>query len=247
MNLISYGVFLFVLLLAPAARATANGNLEGRSQSVAGTRARWTMNLWSAEVVVPPLPAVHNAGEVIDLWGGIQDATEVLQPLLEWSGGGWSIYTIACCDAPIQASAHVPVAPGDMLLMEVYLIGLSPGNVVETCADGSLKIGREWTWQMSAYDLATNVSSHLSVVFDPCSLHNGPFDTTVGAMYEVADDAACQSPANVTFTNETLYYGTEAAPTTVIALAPAFSPFAQPPAMGCTYGSTESGSTLTLF
>jgi hypothetical protein len=110
------------------------------------TYASWTngtgtpVSLFSTTWVVPPAPSTQS-GQTIFLFNGIQNSTNIYQPVLQWgssaAGGGnfWSVASWYVDGAGGTAfySSLVPVNPGDVLTGVMTLTGQSPAGFSYNC------------------------------------------------------------------------------------------------------------------
>jgi hypothetical protein len=121
----------------------ANVATGSQTQSYGALLATWT---------VPPQPSA-NDGQVLYFFPGLEDiyVTEsILQPVLGWYQGQWSLASWNCCiNGVVANSPAVNVTAGD----EIY------GSITSTCPAGSLSCP---TWNVLSLDLSTGESTTLS-------------------------------------------------------------------------------------
>ncbi len=103
--------------------------------------------------LVPPSPHA-NDGQVLFFFPGLEDIndpqTSILQPVLEWAGGQWTIASWNCCLSGIVfASSPVNVSPGDLIY----------GSMTNTCGANTLSCS---TWNVLSLDITTGQSTILA-------------------------------------------------------------------------------------
>jgi hypothetical protein len=128
---------------------------------------------------VPPQPSA-NDGQVLYFFPGFEDIndsqTSILQPVLGWYEGQWSVASWNCClSGIITNSPGVIVAPGD----EIY------GSVTSTCAAGTLSCA---TWNVLSLDLSTGDSTTLSDTPSDGQIFNWAFGGVLEVYYVVGCD-----------------------------------------------------------
>ena len=182
----------------------------------------------SAAWTVPPAPAI-NGGQTIYYFPGLEDIENVqtiVQPVLGWSGGSWTIASWNCCkDGNVTHSSPVTVKAGDSLL----------GSAQGTSCDSA---GQCPNWSIVTTDQTTNQSTTLNTVS-----FGQTFDWSFGAVLEVyAVDHCAQYPASgsATFRNIAVTKVDGAAANITW---PSGSATASP---NCGYTYTASGSSVTL-
>ena len=113
------------------------------TQSYGGLVARWTV----------PFAPRRDDGQVLFYFPGLEDiynTQSILQPVLAWGSGQWSIASWNCClNGIVTSSPGVNVSPGD----RIY------GSVTNTCPAGTLTCG---TWNVLSVDLTTGDSTVLA-------------------------------------------------------------------------------------
>jgi hypothetical protein len=127
---------------------------------------------------VPPQPHA-NDGQVLYYFPGledIQDTQSILQPVLGWYWGQWTLASWNCCiNGVITNSPAVNVSPGDL----VY------GSITSTCPPGTLTCP---TWNVLSVDLSTGESTTLSNTPSDGQAFNWAFEGVLEAYYVVACD-----------------------------------------------------------
>jgi hypothetical protein len=147
----------------------ANITTGSAGESYGGLTALWT---------VPPQPAA-NEGQTLFFFPGLEDIfnphTSILQPVLAWYGGQWSIAGWNCCLADIVVhSPFVGVNPGDNIF----------GAITSNCAPGSSYCD---TWNIFSIDLQSGQSTTLSNTPSAGQVFNWAF----GAVLEVYGVNSC--------------------------------------------------------
>jgi hypothetical protein len=101
---------------------------------------------------VPPQPRADD-GQVLFFFPGLEDINQtqsILQPVLAWSNGQWSIASWNCClSGIVVVSPAVNVSPGDLIY----------GSITNTCGKGTLMCS---TWNVLSVDVSTGRSTTLS-------------------------------------------------------------------------------------
>ena len=101
---------------------------------------------------VPPQPSADD-GQVLFFFPGFEDINNtqsILQPVLQWNSGQWSIASWNCCLNGIATnSPGVGVTSGD----KIY------GSITSSCPPGTLSCA---TWNVLSLDLSTGKSTTLS-------------------------------------------------------------------------------------
>ena len=104
--------------------------------------------LWT----VPPQPT-NNDGQVLYFFPGFEDidgVQSILQPVLGWYAGQWTIASWNCClNNIVTESPVVRVAPGD----EIY------GSITNACPAGTLSCA---SWNVLSLDMSTGESTTLA-------------------------------------------------------------------------------------
>jgi hypothetical protein len=139
------------------------------NESYGGMVATW---------VVPPQPRGQD-GQVLFFFPGLEDINNVesiLQPVLAWAGGQWTIANWNCCLNNITTeSTQVDVRPGDEIV----------GSITENCRPGTLSCA---TWNVFSKDLATGKSTTLSHTPSEGQVFNWAFGGVLEPYYVVACD-----------------------------------------------------------
>jgi hypothetical protein len=98
-----------------------------------------------AETIVPPQPE-RNDGQILFFFPGLEDINEtesILQPVLTWAGGQWTISNWNCCLSGITVqSTPANVSPGDTIY----------SSITENCSPGTIVCA---TWTMFSIDTRT--------------------------------------------------------------------------------------------
>ena len=128
-----------------------NGWLE--NANFAAPYANESFGALIATWIVPPSPRA-NDGQVLYFFPGLEDLqdyqTSILQPVLGWYWGQWTIASWNCCiNGVITNSPFVVVNPGDIIY----------GSITNTCNPGTLSCP---TWNVLSVDLSTGDSTILS-------------------------------------------------------------------------------------
>ena len=128
---------------------------------------------------VPPHPRA-NDGQVLYFFPGLEDIqdpqTSILQPVLGWYQGQWTLASWNCClNGIITNSPAVSVDPGD----EIY------GSITNTCPPGTLSCP---TWNVLSVDLSTGENTTLSNTPSQGQVFNWAFGGVLEAYYVVACD-----------------------------------------------------------
>jgi hypothetical protein len=123
--------------------------------------ARWT---------VPPQPSSDD-GQVLYFFPGFEDADgvqSILQPVLGWYQGQWTIASWNCClNGIVTNSPQVNVSPGD----RIY------GSITSTCPAGTLTCT---AWNVLSLDMSTGESTTLGDTPSDSQTFNWAF----GAVFE---------------------------------------------------------------
>lgn len=118
----------------------ATGSLN---ESYGGLVATWT---------VPPQPT-NQEGQVLFFFPGLEDISNtesILQPVLQWAGGQWSVANWNCClNNIVTESTPVNVNPNDRIL----------GSISNNCGPGQVVCA---TWNVLSMDLSTGANTTLS-------------------------------------------------------------------------------------
>jgi hypothetical protein len=129
--------------------------------------------------IVPPHPAA-NDGQVLYFFPGFEDIndpqTSILQPVLGWYQGQWTIASWNCCINGVTSnSPAVPVSPGDLIY----------GSITSTCPAGSLVCP---SWNVLSVDLSTGESTTLADTPSEAQTFNWAFGGVLEAYYVVRCD-----------------------------------------------------------
>jgi hypothetical protein len=161
-----------------------NGWVESSSDDAHGA-LQWISANWQ----VPAAPAIQGS-QVVYYFPGIEDINNVqtiVQPVLGWMNGGWSIASWNCCkDGNVTHSALIPVSSGDQLY----------GYTYGTNCDGN---GQCPNWTIYTQDQSNNTSTTLN-----SSSFGQVFNWSFGGVLEAYGIQHCaQYPANgsLSFTN----------------------------------------------
>jgi hypothetical protein len=130
-----------------------------------------------AQWTVPPLPTT-NDNQALALFPGFQDRINVqtiLQPILQYYNGGWSIVAENCCVYGVAyASTPVGVSAGDTII----------GSVGMDCAFGTPSCA---TWNIDVYDWTSGASTALPTT----SSYGQTFDWAFGFALETNEVVQC--------------------------------------------------------
>jgi hypothetical protein len=148
-------------------------NTGSKTSSYGALVAMWT---------VPPQPASDD-GQTLFFFPGFQDINgavngvyTILQPVLAWAGGQWSIASWNCCiTGVISKSPTVSVSPGD----RIY------GSITNTCAVGTLSCP---TWNVLTLDMSTGYSTTLADAPSDGEIFNWAFGAVLEPYYIVSCD-----------------------------------------------------------
>jgi hypothetical protein len=131
--------------------------------------ARWT---------VPPQPSSDD-GQVLYFFPGFEDidgVQSILQPVLGWFQGQWTIASWNCClNGIVTNSPQVNVSPGD----RIY------GSITSTCPAGTLTCN---TWNVLSLDLSTGESTTLGDTPSDGQTFNWAFGAVFEPYYIVSCD-----------------------------------------------------------
>jgi hypothetical protein len=143
---------------------------------------------------VPPQP-IANDGQVLYFFPGFEDIndlqTSILQPVLGWYQGQWSIASWNCClNNIVTNSPAVNVSPGDAIY----------GSITSTCPAGTLSCT---TWNVLSLDLFTGESTTLRDTPSQGQVFNWAFGGVLEPYYVITCD---DYPSNrqISFYNEVL-------------------------------------------
>jgi hypothetical protein len=160
--------------------AIAHSWIEGAS--VVSSTSYGELN---ATWIVPPAPDSSDGQTVYFFPGFEQDPSpsvfSILQPVLGWWSGNWSIASWNCCiKGTTYSSTQIVVKPGDTI----------HGAMKNTCASGTLSCS---TWNITTTDKTSGKSTTLSN-----SASDGQtFNWALAAVLEVYDIAQCSDyPSN---------------------------------------------------
>ncbi len=135
--------------------------------SYGGMTARWT---------VPPAPSAQD-GQVLFFFPGLEDINDtqsILQPVLQWNSGQWSIASWNCClNGIVTNSPGVNVSPGN----RIY------GSITSTCPAGTLTCA---TWNVLSLDLTTGESTTLGATPSDGQTFNWAFGGVLEPYYVIS-------------------------------------------------------------
>ncbi len=138
------------LLLEKNTPSAINGWVENANMSTGSNQKSYGAIV--ATWAVPNQPLADN-GQVLYYFPGFEDINDtesILQPVLEWYRGQWTIASWNCClNGIATSSAAVSVRSGD----EIY------GSVTSACAPGTLACP---TWNVLTLDMTRGESTTLS-------------------------------------------------------------------------------------
>jgi hypothetical protein len=127
--------------------------------------------------IVPPQPKSRD-GQTLFFFPGLEDInnpnTSILQPVLQWTAGQWSIVNWNCCLSGI--TTHGPSAnvnPNDQIM----------GTVMEDCFQGTLSCAH---WNVTSLDLTTGANSSLLVTPSQGQVFNWAFGAVMEPYYVVS-------------------------------------------------------------
>lgn len=148
-----------------------NGWVE--NANIATGSAGKTYGALIATWTVPSQP-LADQGQVLYYFPGLEDINNtesILQPVLGWYGGQWTIASWNCCLNGIATSSPaVTVKTGD----EIY------GSVTSTCSPGALTCP---TWNVLTLDMATGKSTALNNTPSDGQAFNWAFGGVLEAYY----------------------------------------------------------------
>jgi hypothetical protein len=128
--------------------------------------------LWT----VPPQPT-NNDGQVLYFFPGFEDidgVQSILQPVLGWYGGHWTIASWNCClNNIVTESPAVSVAAGD----EIY------GSITSACPAGTLSCA---TWNVLSLDMSTGESTTLASTPSDGQVFNWAFGAAMEPYYVIS-------------------------------------------------------------
>jgi hypothetical protein len=164
-------------VVAPNVSPEVNGWIE--AEGITTGSATQAYGAMFATWKVPPQPSANN-GQVLFLFPGFEDIndpqTSILQPVLQWNQGQWSIASWNCCiSGVVSNSPGVNVAPGD----EIY------GSITNSCAPGTLSCP---TWNVLSLDLSTGESTTLESTPSEGQIFNWAFGGVLEPYYVISCD-----------------------------------------------------------
>jgi hypothetical protein len=169
--------------------AISHSWIESESVTTGGSFGELT-----ASWVVPPTPT-SNDGQTIYFFPGLEDShnvVSILQPVLGYAGGTWSIASWNCCvSGTTYHSSFVQVNPGDVIL----------GTIRSTCAAGVLSCA---TWNITTKDETLGSSTTLSNSSSDGQTFNWAF-AGVLEVYAVAQCSDYPPNGEIFFSNLALY------------------------------------------
>ena len=143
---------------------------------------------------VPPKPST-NDGQVLFFFTGFEyynDVQSILQPVLQWYQGQWTLASWNCClNGIVTNSPYVNVTSDD----QIY------GSITSSCPAGTLSCA---TWNVLTLDLSTGQSTTLSDTPSAGQIFNWAF----GAVLEADNITTCDeypSDRRVKFENIRLF------------------------------------------
>lgn len=132
---------------SPATLPTINGWVE--STNITAPTGKSFSAVYVTNVV-PPTPA-NFEGQTLFFFPGLEDVNNtesILQPVLIYNVGGWSISNYNCCLSGVTNSTPIHTAPGDTIV----------SSITENCKPGTLTCA---TWDVVSLDLKTHKSTRL--------------------------------------------------------------------------------------
>ncbi|QNI31311.1 hypothetical protein H7849_19790 [Alloacidobacterium dinghuense] len=150
--------------------------------------------------IVPPQPAA-NDGQVLYFFPGFEDIndpqTSILQPVLGWYQGQWTIASWNCCLNGITTnSPAVSVSPGDLIY----------GSITSNCGAGSVLCSG---WNVLSVDLSTGQSTILANTPSDGQAFNWAF----GGVLEAYSIVRCEDyPSDRRLTFETVVFNQDLNP-----------------------------------
>jgi hypothetical protein len=127
---------------------------------------------------VPPQPSADD-GQVLFFFPGFEDINStqsILQPVLQWNQGQWSVASWNCCLNGIATnSSGVGVASGD----RIY------GSITSSCPPATLSCA---TWNVLSLDLSTGESTTLSSTPSEGQVFNWAFGGVLEPYYVIRCD-----------------------------------------------------------
>jgi hypothetical protein len=137
--------------------------------SYASMNARWT---------VPPRPRGDD-GQVLFFFPGLEDINNtqsILQPVLQWNSGQWTLASWNCCLSGIAVnSPGINVSPGD----RIY------GSITNACGTGTLSCS---TWNVLSLDMTTGESTELADTPSDGQVFNWAFGGVLEPYYVISCD-----------------------------------------------------------
>jgi hypothetical protein len=159
-----------------ARKSSAPGAINGwvDSASITTGSAKKSYGALIAIWTVPPQPYADD-GQVLYFFPGFEDIndpqTSILQPVLGWYQGQWSIASWNCCLSGIVTSSHgVAVKAGD----EIF------GAITSNCSAGTLSCA---TWDVLSVDLSTGGNTTLGNTPSQGQIFNWAFGGVLEAYY----------------------------------------------------------------
>ena len=131
-----------------------------------------------ASTNVPSQPRAQD-GQVLFLFPGFEDIDEVesiLQPVITWSAGQWTVSNWNCCLSGITVqSTPINISPGDEIV----------SSITEDCRPGTLSCA---TWNIFSFDTRTRKSTTLAKTPSDGQVFNWAFGGAVEPYYVVSCD-----------------------------------------------------------
>jgi hypothetical protein len=172
----SYPHYLRSGMAARSAKSSAPGAINGwvESASITTGSASKSYGALLARWTVPPQPYADD-GQVLYFFPGLEDIndpqTSILQPVLGWYQGQWSIASWNCClNGIVTSSPGVSVKAGD----RIY------GSVTSSCSPGTVSCP---AWNVLSVDLSTGESTTLGNTPSQGQIFNWAFGGVLEAYY----------------------------------------------------------------
>jgi hypothetical protein len=201
----------------------------------------WVASAWqrldgarslSATWKVPSAPTT-DGGQTLYLFPGLEPlgGTVVVQPVLTWTQGTWSISSWACCvNGIVNHSTVLPVQTGDTILGEIT--GSNCNQAAGSCA----------AWTITTTDLATGLPTMFVADTDDGDPITAPLPWVVGGALEAWNLTTCdQYPADGQWT-----FGPIRATTGAGGALGAWTPVTPPETPSCAFRLTSTPSTVSI-
>ncbi len=159
---------------AQAQAPEVNGWIE--STSIVAPTNKSFSGLWDSSIV--PSQPRSNDGQVLFFFPGLEDIndpnTSILQPVLTWSAGQWTVSNWNCCLSNIVVqSTPININPGDRVV----------SSTVENCRPGTLSCT---TWNITSWDTNTGGSTTLLKTPSDGQVFNWAFGAVLEPYYVVS-------------------------------------------------------------